>query len=326
MHTTKELEVWGLVDDRTGHRGQVLGVLSKLAVPYVIKNIAYNRLAALPNALLGAGMLHVCAESRARLRQNSPDLIVAAGRRTIPVLRYMKAHAPSMRVVYLMDPKAYYDSFDLIAIPEHDHPVARPNVITTEAPLHAVTQDVLGASRVHWHESFKHLPRPWVAVCLGGNTRSIQYQRHDWQKLARAISQLAGDHGSVLITSSRRTPSEALDILREHIHQPNLIYDFKAGMDNPYLGFLACADALCVTGDSLSMCAEATASGKPVYIYAPDDTMADKYTRLHKALFDKGVAEPLAGNTGQPFFTPKESIDDTGRVVAYMRQHFSELF
>ena len=296
------MEIWGLVDDRTGHRGQVLGVLTKLAEPYIIKNIEYNGFAKLPNMLLGAGMLHVSAESRARLHQGSPDLVIAAGRRMVPVLRYLKAKRPATRIVYLMDPDSHYDAFDLIAIPEHDNPEQRDNVITTAAPLHAVTRDTIGASRVHWHEQFQHLPRPWVAVCLGGNTRKTRYEHADWEKLAKATNHMAGEEGAVLVTSSRRTPKEALGIMEKHITRPHMLYDFEAGMDNPYLGFLACADAICVTGDSLSMCAEATASGKPVYIYAPQDAMAEKYTKLHQALFDKGVTEPIAAHSGQPFF------------------------
>lgn len=37
--------------------------------------------------------------------------------------------------------------------------------------------------------------------------------------------------------------------------------------DNPHLGFLALADAIIVTGDSLSMLAEACATGRPVHIF-----------------------------------------------------------
>lgn len=319
------MEIWGLVDDRTGHRGQVLGVLTKLALPYLIKNLEYNVLANLPNALLGSGTWHITSESRVRLKGARPDIIVAAGRRMVPILRSIKQRAPQTRIVYLMDPESDYETFDLVAIPEHDNPEPRDNIITTAAPLHSVTKDILGASRVHWHEQFKHLPRPWVAVCLGGNTRKTRYEADDWKKLAHAANRLAGNEGSVLVTSSRRTPKEAMAIMQTHITQPNIMYDFEAGMDNPYLGFLACADVICVTGDSLSMCAEATASGKPVYIYAPKEAMATKYTRLHKALFDKGVAEPLAGSTGQPFFTPRETMDDAGNVVEAMRARFPEL-
>ena len=320
------MEIWGLVDDRTGHRGQVLGVLTKLAMPYVIKNLEYTWLAKLPNPLIGAGMHHLTRESISALSGKWPDLIVAAGRRIVPVLRYIKQQSPGTKLVYLMDPESHYDVFDLIAIPEHDHPPTRDNVITTSAPLHSITQQILGPSRVHWHEQFKHLPRPWVALCLGGNTRKTRYEVGDWEKLAAAVNRLAGDEGSVLVTSSRRTPKEALGIMRKSISRPSMIYDYEQGMDNPYLGFLACANAICVTGDSLSMCAEATASGKPVYIFAPSEVMASKYTRLHQSLFLKGVAEPLNSKTMLPFFHPRETIDDTGLVVEAIRKRFANYF
>jgi hypothetical protein len=41
----------------------------------------------------------------------------------------------------------------------------------------------------------------------------------------------------------------------------------RGAADNPYLAYLAHADVLVVTGESESMLAEATAPGKPLYIY-----------------------------------------------------------
>src|SRR5262249_1170230 len=45
------------------------------------------------------------------------------------------------------------------------------------------------------------------------------------------------------------------------------IFDWAARGDNPYLAFLGLADAIIVTGDSISMLAEACATGKPVHIF-----------------------------------------------------------
>jgi len=45
-------------------------------------------------------------------------------------------------------------------------------------------------------------------------------------------------------------------------------YRYLSELLHPYLGYLATADVLVVTGESESMLAEAAASDKPVYIYA----------------------------------------------------------
>ena len=45
------------------------------------------------------------------------------------------------------------------------------------------------------------------------------------------------------------------------IPEPQFIHCWRQGTENPYLGFLALADAVVVTGDSMNMCSEACANG-----------------------------------------------------------------
>ena len=49
---------------------------------------------------------------------------------------------------------------------------------------------------------------------------------------------------------------------------PHRLYRWRRDdPDNPYLGFLALADRIVVTSDSMSMLVEATATGKPVFVF-----------------------------------------------------------
>ena len=49
---------------------------------------------------------------------------------------------------------------------------------------------------------------------------------------------------------------------------PHRLYRWRPDdPDNPYLGFLALADRIIVTSDSMSMLVEATATGKPVFVF-----------------------------------------------------------
>lgn len=50
-----------------------------------------------------------------------------------------------------------------------------------------------------------------------------------------------------------------------------------------------------VTGDSVSMAAEACATGKGVFVAAPAEITAAKHQRLHKALYDADFARPFDG-------------------------------
>ena len=48
----KKFLIWALVDDRTGNKNQILGVLRELALPYKVKKVEYNFFANLPNFII----------------------------------------------------------------------------------------------------------------------------------------------------------------------------------------------------------------------------------------------------------------------------------
>ena len=74
---------------------------------------------------------------------------------------------------------------------------------------------------------------------------------------------------------------------------PNFPYLWGTEGKNPYLGFLACADNLIVTGDSVSMCCEATATQKPLRILTGSSWLTNKHLRFVQSLYEKGFANHL---------------------------------
>jgi mitochondrial fission protein ELM1 len=106
----------------------------------------------------------------------------------------------------------------------------------------------------------------------------------------------AAVRGSVLLLTSRRTGPEAEAALMAKISVPKSVFLWRQGGDNPYLGFLALADAVVVTGDSVSMCCEASATPAPVFIYAPPGLAVPKHARLHRELYAGGYARPFDGS------------------------------
>ena len=309
--------VWGMVDDSAP--GQVLGVIAKLGQPFTLKRIEYTVFGKLPNLLRGASLRGINRETSAPIAPPWPKLVIGAGRKTIPVMRYIKRLSPTTTTIYLMRPDVVA-GIDLVVMPEHDEPPAHEHVVTTVAPLHAITPETLTAARKSWAGQFDHLPRPWVALILGGNTRHGRYTAADWRELIKHAEALAGG-GSLLITTSRRTPEEAISLCGALLHGPHLLHRWHNDKDNPYLGILACADAVIVGGDSLSMCAEACVSGKPALIYSVPRLLPEKYQRFHQSLYEYGVARPLDRNAAIDW-QPKAILDDAGRVAYEIRARF----
>jgi mitochondrial fission protein ELM1 len=297
--TSDEGEIWVLADDRAGNVAQCLGVAEALGLPFTVKTIAYDRFARLPNALRGAGLTGVAPESRAALCAPWPRLVIAAGRRTAPVARWIKRRSGA-RLVQIMDPGfPGRGDFDLIVSPAHDCPKPGGNVLEVLGAPHRVTPERLAAEAEKWRPAFAPLPRPWVAVIVGGATKNRPFPVEMARSLGESVARLAaGQGGSLLLTTSRRTGAEQEAALAAGLPEPRWLHLFAQGGDNPYFGFLALADAVIVTGDSVSMCCEACASAAPVFIWAPQGWAAPKHARLHAQLYRAGLARPLEGAGG----------------------------
>lgn len=297
--------VWVLADDRAGNVGQSLGVGEALGWVFERKDIAYGVLAKLPNLLLGASLHGVTPETHRNLCAPWPDLVISAGRRTAPIARYIKKQSGGKtKLVQIMDPGAGGAAdFDLVCIPTHDDVSIKMNQIKMVGAPHRVTDQKLKDAFMEWQERFTHLKTPRIGLIVGGATKNKVFSTGMAAALGRSVNELAQKmDASLLVTTSRRT-GEAAEALLENITVP--AYRFKWGDkgENPYFGFLASSDFLIVTGDSVSMCSEACASGRPVYIYAPDGMVSEKHKRLHASLYEGGYARPfegvLEGRTGQ---------------------------
>lgn len=307
-----------LADDRVGHANQALGVADALAMPYSVLPLRYNRLARLPNLVLGATDRHLATD--ACPSPPWPDLLIAAGRRTAPVARAIKARSGGRtHLVQCMWPGFAAADFDLIAVPEHDRRPPHPNVVSTVGALHRVTAARLAAAAIEWGPVLEGLARPRIAVLVGGATRRRDFGNANVDTLASQVRQLAETLGaSVKMATSPRTGRELADRL-DAVLQPDHIYRWSEQSDkNPYLGYLALADIIVVTGDSMAMCSEACVAGRPVYIHAPQHRTTAKHARLHRALYGRGVARPLSG-THEKEWCP-EPFDEAGRVARAIRE------
>jgi uncharacterized protein len=162
----------------------------------------------------------------------------------------------------------------VISAPEFPVPAA-PNVLKTSHTLHGVTRQRLRAEAARLSPRLAHLPRPYVVVLLGGYGGPYALTARNAVRLGAHASAMARRlGGSLLITTSARTPRHATDALLRAVDVPFDLFRWTPNAaENPYLGYLALADAVVVTCDSTSMLAEACATGKPVYMF---DLAADE--------------------------------------------------
>jgi len=314
--------IWVLLDNRAGNESQSLGVAEALGEPYDERRVEYSPWALLPNAVLGASFLGLKPYSQDQFAEPWPDLVIAAGRRTAPVARMIKKRSGyKSKIVQIMDPgPAGPAAFDLIAIPRHDVVTRGRNTLLITGAPHRVTPKRLEKASQAWRARFEHLPKPWIALIVGGSTRRRRFSAamaSELGSMASAMAHAAG--GSLLITTSRRTGAAA-DRLLADIDVPNFAYRWGDAGENPYLGYLAEADSIVVTGDSVSMCSEACATEKPVYVYAPRPLITAKHARFHQSLYQEGCARPFSGVMEDWSHAPLNAANDIAAAIRMMMQ------
>ena len=189
--------------------------------------------------------------------------------------------------------------FDIIFTPEHDkNKLHAPNIHYTIGCPHFITKEKLESAYKEWITKFSHLPHPITAVIVGGAIKRHPFSIENAEELAKSIALLKEtEGGSLLITTSRRTGLNAEKKIMSYLEKyPHYAYLWGSKENNPYLGFLACADNLVVTGDSVSMCSEATATQKKLQIFTGKNWLTPKHLRFVQSLYDNGYAIELNKN------------------------------
>lgn len=295
--------VWLLVDNRPGNQSQCLGVGDALGRGCEIRDLEYTAAAALPNFVMGKTFGGLSASSRINLVEPWPDIIIAAGRRAAPVARHIKEkNNGATFLVQIMYPgDTGLDEFDLVCVPRHDAIADAPNILQITGAPHRVTPQRLTSARDDWQERLGVLPGPRIALIVGGSTKRRKFTEEMARELGAAASKMATDAGgSLMITTSRRSDDTAKALIAE-INAPSHVFKWGDAGENPYLAYLAMADGVIVTGDSVSMCSEAAASPGPVWIYAPKKLTIHKHAILHRQLYDADIAKPFDVTGGMAF-------------------------
>ena len=265
--------VWILMGHKAGDNAQVLALAEALDWPYDIKRFTYQRYEVIPNLALRTTLAGVIAAESSSLQPPWPDLVVSAGRRNEPIARWIRAQAAAeghrVRLVHLGRPWSRLQHFDLIVTTPQYRLPQRPNILQNPAPLHRVTARRLREEAELWAPRFAHLPRPWIAVLIGGGVAPYVFDHGTAERLARGASGLAAaGGGSALISTSPRTPALTVPALCAQLTVPSHVFRWaREQSENPFYGMLALADEIIVTGDSMSMLTEACATGKPVHIF-----------------------------------------------------------
>ena len=242
-----------------------------------------------------------------------PAVAIGCGRQAALATRLLRD--AGARVVQILDPRIATRHWDLVIAPEHDG-LRGDNVIPLLGSLNPVDDLWLATARGDF-AALGQLPRPLTTVLVGGASAHAGFDDASVDALAAGLAlALRRDGGSLLITTSRRTPTAAVACLRTLVTSPpGLLWTGTDDGPNPYAGLLGWADRIVCTADSVNMLSEACATNVPVFVSGAD-RLTGRPRQFVDALVARGRVRPFDDALAAYAVTP---LRETARVAAEVR-------
>lgn len=312
---------WVLTDGKVGMENQCLGLAEALGVAPVVKRVRVRFPWRYLTPHLWLAPFAALDPAGDRLAPPWPDLLIASGRVTVALSRAIRrASNGRCFTVQIQNPTVGLDDFDVVVAPAHDR-LRGANVLETRGGLHRATAERLAAARAAFAPRLAHLPHPRIAVLVGGNNKAYRFDAEAADRLGRQLAALARETGAgLMVTPSRRTGTDSARILRDRLAGlPAEIWDGSG--DNPYYAYLALADAIVATCDSVNMISEACSTGKPVHVVALEGPGSAKFSRFHQALEADGLTRPFHGRIERWTYRP---LDDMTVLADAIRRRLAD--
>jgi mitochondrial fission protein ELM1 len=310
------LRAWVVTTGMAGMDVQTQGVAEALGLDYEMKRVEPRGLWRFLAPWGPVAPSERFGEAGSQFAPPWPDVAISLGRGSVPYMRALRRRAGNRTfAVVMQDPKTGLGTADMIWVPEHDR-LRGHNVFTTLTAPHGFTPARLAELRLGMPAEIAALPAPRVAVVLGGKNSVYKFSNDDDDRFKRSLQALGALGVSFMVTPSRRT-HERLRVAADEATRPFARIFWDGSGPNPYGDFLAHADLLVVTADSVNMTGEACATGKPVFVFTPSRG-SKKFRWFHSALQAHGATRPLPETfAGLPAWSyePLHSVDAIAREI-----------
>ena len=310
--------LWTLTDGHAGNRRQTDALAAALGLmvtrEWVLEPQAPWQWFA-PRRLPGteAAFGHAFAQAI----RTPPSVAIGCGRQAALATRLLRAHGS--RAIQILDPRINPRHWDLVIAPEHDG-LTGSNVIPLLGSLNPVDELWLAHARAAF-ATFADLPQPRTALLLGGPSSHARFDLDTFQQMADLLDRALAQHeGSVLATTSRRTPADVVAALRTRYGSgTGLVWCGEAEGINPYPGLLAWADRIVVSADSVNMVSEACATHAPVFVFNPA-SVSGRPRYFLDSLLTRGRIRAMDTTLATFDVQP---LRETERVARLVKQHLA---
>jgi uncharacterized protein len=318
---------WLLIGEKPGDNAQVQVLADALGWPCEVRRLYMRPEWVLGKPRVRATLDHVDPARSDALEPPWPDLLVTAGRRLSSAALWVRQQSRGRtRLVLIGKPRQRRREFDLVVASAQYRVPSGRKVVRIGLPLMRLDPAVVSAAAEAWRARFAKLPRPLVALLVGGPTKPVRFDAavaRDMTRRTAADAAAAG--GSLYICTSRRTPAAVLEAIAATLPSGATLHRWRPhDPENPYLALLGLADRFVVTSDSVSMMVEVVRLGKPLAVYRlpPRRRLLRVLTRSRDldAVVRLLLREGLAVLLGAPWRPQSETPpDDLPHVVERVR-------
>lgn len=285
-------------DGKAGHRSQALGLFQAMQRQQPETTFEEVLIADLPIISL----IKTLFCSKNSLFKQVPDFIFGVGSHTHFRVWLLGKIFRKAKTIILMKPNLPVACFDYAVIPEHDGIHADNHVIVTRGALNPIRNE-------NRHQTARLL------IALGGSSK-----RHQWNqnKVLSSVQKIVENNSDaeIILTTSRRTPTEFVDILRQqnfaqHLH----IFPVDQTPQGWIFEEMQKAEAVWVTEDSVSMIFEALTAGCRVGVMAMERLKDDRITHsVDQMLESKLISQQTSVvQLPQPY-----AFKEADRVATYL--------
>lgn len=259
-------------DGKAGHRSQALGLFQ--AIQRQQHNADFQEV--LVDKLSLLQLFKAIWTKSLPVFSSYPDMIIGVGSHTHFRVWLLGKVFPKAKTIILMKPSLPFSWFNYVVVPEHDGINASNSVIVTKGALNPILNE-------HRHQPNR------ILIALGGSSK-----RHQWDtdKVLASLAQIVEQNPltDIILTTSRRTPPEFLDQLRQQSFARYLqIFPVEQTPQGWIFEQMQQAQAVWVTEDSVSMVYEALTAGCRVGIIMIDRLKQDRITHSIDLLLQQEI-------------------------------------
>ena len=247
--------VWALTGEDEAADRQSRRIGRAIGGRFEEKALAFGPLAGLRGRLLGATASGLDPAGSAPLAPPWPDVLIASGRRSAPVARWVRRQSGGhTRLVQLGRPGGPFSLFDLIVATPDDRLPIRRNVLQVAAPLSEPA-----------HPTAATAAAPVTALLLTARLGPYRLSERVAAELGQAAAAEVARHGGALVVAADpAVPDRLLQALRTALPAGTEVLD---RLQDPRPAMLERADRFIVTAGDGVMLAEATLTGRPVALF-----------------------------------------------------------